>query len=94
MFICLIGVSVVSADSAGMSCEAGFDRCSDGVRGLAVFRGPGRDGDVDTKPPLPEGFVGPRLSVGLASKLNWRKGTEAAPAEGPGVLAGRVLQEA
>lgn len=49
---------------------------------------------MDTKPPLPEGFVGPRLSVGLASKLNRRKGTEAAPAEGPGVLAGRVLQEA
>ena len=84
----------MSADSAGMSCEVGFDHCSDGVRGLAVFRGPGRDGDVDTEPPLPEGFVGPLPSVGLTGKLNRRKGTEAAPAEGSRVLAGRALPEA
>ena len=94
VFICLISVRVMSADSAGMSCEAGFNRCSDGVRGLAVVRAPGRDGDADTKPPLPEGFVGPRLSVGVAGELNRRKGTEAAPVEVSRVLAGRVLQEA
>lgn len=94
MFICLISVSVMSADSAGTSCEAGFNHCSDEVRGLDVFRAPGRDGDADTKPALPEGFVGSRLSVGLASKLNRRKGTEAAPAEGSRVLAERVLREA
>ena len=38
--------------------------------------------------------MGPRLSVGLTGKLNRRKGTEAAPAEGSRVLAGRVPLEA
>ena len=59
-----------------------------------MFRAPGQDGDADTKPPLPEGFVGPRLSVGLAGELNQRKGTEAAPAEGSRVVARRALLEA
>ena len=94
MFICLISVSVMSADSAGTSCEAGFNHCSDEVRGLDVFRAPGRDREEDTKPALPEGFVASHLSVGLSSELNRRKGTEAAPAEGSRVLAERVLREA
>ena len=41
MFICLISVDVMSEESVGMSCEAGFDQRSDRFSGLAVFIAPG-----------------------------------------------------